>query len=440
MAKNLESILLEELNKTLDAMAKQPELFAVHKGDFTRNRVLDFKTVIRTILGMQESSLIHELESVGIDATTSAFVQARAKLKLLTFSYLMKEMNKHIPVNNLYNGYRLLAIDGSTFSTPRNKNSKYHFDKHIKQNGVEYKGYNQGHLHALFDVLNKIFVDVSFTTRGVGEREKARWMLSQYDGRKAIITADRGYYSYDLIETVNRNPRLEYVFRTSNKNSFKEINELPMKELDKDVEITVSTLSQNLCNLRGYRHIDGPSPYGKKKQHIAWHHKENVCTIRYRIVRFRINEDGPDEYETIITSLDRFQFSPEDIKELYRMRWGIETAFRDLKHVVGALYFHGKKDTFVEQEIYARLLMYNLTTAIAMSVAIAKSHCKYEYRISFSYAIRACYDFFRSKGVRPPPDDLRARIAKQLVAVRPGRKNERKIVAHPAIPFNYRAA
>ena len=79
----------------------------------------------------------------------------------------------------------------------------------------------------MFDVLNKVFIDVSFTTRGVGEREKARWMLKNYDGSKAIITADRGYYSYDLIELVNRNPHLDYLFRVPNNTSFKDVSKLP---------------------------------------------------------------------------------------------------------------------------------------------------------------------------------------------------------------------
>ena len=36
------------------------------------------------------------------------------------------------------------------------------------------------------------------------------------------------------------------------------------------------------------------------------------------------------EYETIATSLDPEVFPSDSIKQLYHMRWGIETSFREL--------------------------------------------------------------------------------------------------------------
>ena len=37
-------------------------------------------------------------------------------------------------------------------------------------------------------------------------------------------------------------------------------------------------------------------------------------------------------YETLITNLWIDEFPAEDIKILYKMRWGIETSFRELKY------------------------------------------------------------------------------------------------------------
>ena len=54
--------------------------------------------------------------------------------------------------------------------------------------------------------------------------------------------------------------------------------------------------------------------------------------ITFRVVRFPISEDS---YETIITNLDATEFSAIQIRELYRLRWGIETSFRDLKYAIG---------------------------------------------------------------------------------------------------------
>ena len=62
--------------------------------------------------------------------------------------------------------------------------------------------------------------------------------------------------------------------------------------------------------------------------------------LPFRIVRFKIT-DGI--FETVVTNLDTCQFSPDELKKLYNMRWGIETSFRELKYTVGLLHFHAKK-------------------------------------------------------------------------------------------------
>ena len=39
-------------------------------------------------------------------------------------------------------------------------------------------------------------------------------------------------------------------------------------------------------------------------------------------------------------------FTLADIKELYHLRWGIETSFRDLKYTLGLVDLHGRSDAF----------------------------------------------------------------------------------------------
>ena len=54
--------------------------------------------------------------------------------------------------------------------------------------------------------------------------------------------------------------------------------------------------------------------------------------LRFRVVRFRISGGC---YETVYTNLDSETFPIGTIKELYRLRWGIETSFRELKYTIG---------------------------------------------------------------------------------------------------------
>ena len=61
-----------------------------------------------------------------------------------------------------------------------------------------------------------------------------------------------------------------------------------------------------------------------------------------------------------------------NVKKLYEKRWKIELAFRDIKHALGALHFHSKKDLFNLQEFFAHLIRYNLVSRIIRQVRLAK--------------------------------------------------------------------
>ena len=95
-----------------------------------------------------------------------------------------------------------------------------------------------------------------------------------------------------------------------------------------------------------------------------------------------------------------------DIKTCYRLRWGIETSFRYLKHVNGLLYLHSKKPDFLKQEIYGNLILYNFGIFLANEAALEKqkqqleieqqhqSQNKYHYQVDFSSALRIARKYF----------------------------------------------
>ena len=69
-------------------------------------------------------------------------------------------------------------------------------------------------------------------------------------------------------------------------------------------------------------------------------------------------------FENIITTLSEEDFTPDDIKYCYNLRWGIETSFRDLKHPIGAINLHSKKTEYVAFELWSRLILYNFCSII----------------------------------------------------------------------------
>ena len=125
------------------------------------------------------------------------------------------------------------------------------------------------------------------------------------------------------------------------------------------------------------------------------------------------------------------------IQEIYRMRWGIESSFRQLKHTLGLASFHSKKADCIMQEIYARIIMYNFSMMITCALKIPEKKRKHTYLINFSQAIKLCQHFFVAADVSPP-FNVEAMILRFLLPQRKGRNYPRSTPRRGVISFNYR--
>ncbi len=415
--------------------------------DFTRNRVFTLETMIRIILGMGGQSLPKELyayfNKCGIiekSAKKSAFVQQRAKIKPELFHELMQEFNSLTNRDDdLYEGYKLLAVDGSDVYVAHNENT----DSYI-QNGDK-RGFNLLHLNALYNLMSHIYQDATIVPKPIcSERTELLKMLHASPADiPRLIVADRGYASLNTFEHLNRIDNTDYLFRIKNK-WIKEIADLPYEEFDKNITLHLRT-GQTKADKALYE-------TGKAKWVIPYSHHagkygertwdfEDVCDMTLRVIRIRINDTGDDstDFETIITSLNRFQFPLGRIKEIYHLRWGIETSFRDLKYSVGLVNFHAKNEDYVMQEIFAKLVIYNFSELIARAVIVKQdTGNKLTYAVNFTMAIYLCMDYFRHRGNSPP--DIDNLISEYTEPVRPDRADKRKFrVKHP-VWFLYRVA
>ena len=129
------------------------------------------------------------------------------------------------------------------------------------------------------------------------------------------------------------------------------------------------------------------------------------------------------------------------MKDLYHMRWGIETSFRELKYAIGLVNFHARKEEYILQEIYARLTIYNFCERITTAVVIMQSRAsnKHAYQVNYTMAIHICVDFFRCNSPNAPPD-VEKTIRRYVLPVRPGRQDKRKMTAKGYVFFMYRVA
>ncbi|UTY39160.1 transposase [Allocoprobacillus halotolerans] len=88
----------------------------------------------------------------------------------------------------------------------------------------------------------------------------------------------------------------------------------------------------------------------------------------------------------------------EEIIKIYNMRWGEETSFRELKYAIGLNALHAKKRQLIQQEIYARMLLYNFCQRIVREIKVPKKDkIKYTYQINFTRSVHIIREFLRKK-------------------------------------------
>lgn len=399
-----------------------------------RDRKLNAADVIRLLLGAEGGSLARELHRAGVDATASAVSQRRKQVPPKAFQDVFDRFNAASTDPETYRDYRVLAIDGTSVNIPRNPSAPS-----FVCNESAPQGYNQLHLNPLFDLCNKTYFDAIIQPEPQKDEIGALIELlkrNDFD-QKTLIIADRGYESYNLLAHLKEKPNVDFLIRVKqNKSAMRDIASLPMLKLDCKIDFTITTSQTNEDKKKRYIFLQVPknSKAGSKTRRKRWDFS-SPYHMQLRIVRFQLDTG---EFETLATSLPD-SFSAEDIKELYHMRWGIESSFRDLKYTMGLVNLHGRSDDYATQEIWAALTMFNFTSRIAREVVIQQpKEGVYAYKVNFKMAAPLCREYFRT----PDADSgaLVAEIARNTTPIRPGRADERNIKAKGFAGFTYRVA
>ena len=416
----------------------------VPEKDFTRNRKLPFETMIKTLLCMEGGSLTNELmKRFGCQAdlvSASAFVQQRGKILPEAFETIFRLFTETFEAGPLYKGYRLLAVDGSDIQIPTNPQDPESYFPGA--NGQ--KPYNLLHLNAMYDLLQRTYVDAIVQKRHVYDECRTLVDMVDRSSRKqpAIIIADRAYESYNVLAHIQEKGwyfliRVKDVGRLT---GFAAGLDLPPTDtFDYPIQLSITRKQTNeikqLCKQRNnYRCIPANVIFDYLPTKNIRQQPALFYQLSFRMVRFQITENT---YETVVTNLPTDTFPSFELKKLYAMRWGIETSFRELKYTLGLLHFHAKKTEHILQEIFAKLTMYNFSELITSHVVIQKQNRKYTYRANFSAAVHVCRQFFLGN-VSPP--DVEALIARHISPIRPGRSKPRVLSAKTAVSFLYRIA
>jgi hypothetical protein len=314
---------------------------------FTRSSVLGFENTALLILKLIKKSAKVELMDFFYEynkeleiPSRQAFSEAREKISYLAFKdFFMKscEIAEEGNGARLYKGYRLFAVDGTSFVVGSlSKLSEFFGESTCVKDKAMCR------ISAVVDVLNDCIVNAEVSPFSVGERVLAMKQIEQLETVvNALYIFDRGYWSPKLTSDIIKN------------------NQKFLMRLASNVDKTVVTdANGEIYPLRRYQFV---LPSG--------------------------------EIETLLTNLTEEEVSNDELAALYAKRWGVETKYLELKSRLQINKFSGESINIILQDIYATLYISNLVAFIcfesdkAIKAKNAYKNNKYEQKTNRSTCI-----------------------------------------------------
>ncbi|NRB81904.1 MAG: IS4 family transposase [Saccharospirillaceae bacterium] len=380
--------------------------------DFTRNRTLTFPRLVSFMLNAINGSIQNELNRFFqviddspvslVNVSTAAFCKARKKLSYRAFKALNETLidtfyqSKQV---KRWHGLRLLAVDGSVTTLPKNKVLLEYFGKarsHSVQPAVR--------ISQLYDVKNKLTVDLRVEPHTTGERNMALKHL-EYAQKGDVIVYDRGYpavwfFKYHLAKGV------EFCTRAT---------------LDSSNIIKTFLASGNMSETIAF-------PCTEKSLRRCRKDGLSTESIDLRLVRVDLPTGTT---EILITSLvDETKFPTSIFADLYCQRWDVEEDYKVMKSRLSIENFSGVSVEAVLQDIHAKTLTKNLASIAIIEARKAKpSSRKYKYRINVTHALSQLKDnivrFLMGVSIGGLSRLMIDKISQVTHAYRPNRKFER---------------
>ena len=433
--------ILAKLKDAVRFVADNIQNYVSNPGDFSRSGKLPADVLMEFLIGQGSRSTRNELiDAFSYDKdhpSAPALVQKRAKLSPSAFRDVLYRFNQSLEPSSSDSDYRFFAADGSTLSFL--SSSIFSSDDYFTTQGNSAKGVHSVHLTAFHDLDYCRYSDA--VIQPISHKDEYGAFSTIVDrhplpvSAKAVFIADRGFCSYNNMAHVLQRGQF-FLFRAKDihsKGLLHHIDFPPEDEFDVSVRLViVRRQSKKLSVPDGYvRFVNKDTSFD-----FVEYGSDGFFLLPFRVVRFKLPSG---DYEALVTNLPSNDFPPDKLKKLYFRRWGIETSFRHLKYTIGLSKFHAKKASSVTQEIWARLISYNFTSAVMDCVRIPVKTTRHAYKVSVSAAVFVCRKFILSMIVQSALDVLQL-LARELIPIRLDRSFPRLSTAHFRRPayFLYR--
>lgn len=381
---------------------------------FIRDSTWSFLDYIEHITFKKRTTLRHGLQSMhkllhefGFKKiSSSALCQQRKFINPEAFKVISREFLKKIGIKDkksilkTFKNMRVFAGDGSDLEILNLISTR--FDFNVKENKPHYTYPAIAKFSAIVDVMNGYILDGILGDFKEGDLPLAHKNLKNLgddviDFPNSIFTFDRGYVGLEL------NARLtelgaNFVIRLRNDVYKEEIANMTSNDEFVKLKLTDSRLEK-------FHDIELKEKYSKKDYIELRVVKTKVKVIKYDEKTNKEYEEEIDEI--LLTNFTKEEMSVEDLKEIYKLRWGIEVDFDTLKNRFGIENFSGSIKLTHQQDLYSQFVIFNVYCYInnLLNMKLQRRFVKkygeeyldydFEYKINQANLIRNLLEDFR---------------------------------------------
>jgi len=340
---------------TADSFIEKSRL--LKESHFTRRRKMPLNNLLLSVKFRKGRTLYMELRDfkklfkMKTKISKPGYLKQRMKLNPEAIKMLARhhaeQFYKDPSAVKTWKSHLILAVDGTTLNIPLTEENLARYGNSAKHGG---RARPQIGLSSLIDVLNQVIIDMNTTSCKFNERAEAISHIANTaevtDNKACIYIFDRGYPSGEFfLALMERN--VKFLIRLGSASFRRE--QKGMSTADCIVNIVFDKTRISAC----------------KKEESA-NRLASVGSVALRFVHMKL-DNGGDEY--LATNIGDDLFNTEEIFSLYRMRWGIETVFDDLKNKLQIENFTGEKQIIMEQDIYATMYLSNIINDIMQDIA-----------------------------------------------------------------------
>lgn len=391
--------------------------FCVSDKSFSRTRKLPFDKLVLLITKLCKKTLSIELEKFfdemgsSLTCSVSAFTQQRLKLAPIYFycwNMVLTKSYYHYAGHKVkrWKDYRIIAADGSSVNLVNNAALAKYFGGQSNQHTESILAKTFYH----YDVLNELVTHPQMQPYRYGELNMAYDAIHKIEDDMLVIY-DRGFFHYKLMALhIWQEKERKFVIRAMETYNI-------VKEFIRSGEAShIINMRPSVAAIRGL----------KKSGFII----TTDTVLKVRLVRVEL----PQSVEVLITNLWEEDGHPaEQFKDLYFMRWGVETNIAVQKNILRLESFSGLTVHAVLQDFYATVMMANLHSVLIkdaqQTVEQNTRHLKYPMKVNKNKSIGNLkinlVSLFMNNDIQEILKILHGHFVKHIIPIRKGRSFKR---------------